>query len=158
MIASLACRRRTRSGNENLPGIICEMADDYQARSRGLGREEPLGCALEHLVRIPKPFSNPKLDRACRLSSSSAAGRTHSSASTVVLNGKAASSGSVLLMKHDIVDLYDCVPYHARIVVHEEPMARLVQDQVAGNLRHGGRARLLAPWSNGVNQGLPSLQ
>lgn len=36
--------------------------------------------------------------------------------------GKAVSSGCVRLLNHDIVDLYDRVPYHARIVVHQEPM------------------------------------
>lgn len=36
--------------------------------------------------------------------------------------GKAVSSGCVRLVNHDIVDLYDRVPYHARIVVHQEPM------------------------------------
>ncbi|WP_203427608.1 L,D-transpeptidase [Sinorhizobium sp. BG8] len=37
--------------------------------------------------------------------------------------GKAVSSGCVRLVNHDIVDLYERVPYHARIVVHQTPMA-----------------------------------
>ena len=40
--------------------------------------------------------------------------------------GKAVSSGCVRLVNHDIVDLYDRVPYHARIVVHQTPMVGLV--------------------------------
>jgi lipoprotein-anchoring transpeptidase ErfK/SrfK len=39
--------------------------------------------------------------------------------------GKAVSSGCVRLVNHDIVDLYERVPYHARIVVHQTPMAQL---------------------------------
>lgn len=35
--------------------------------------------------------------------------------------GKNVSSGCVRLVNHDIVDLYERVPYHARIVVHQEP-------------------------------------
>lgn len=38
--------------------------------------------------------------------------------------GKAVSSGCVRLLNHDIVDLYDRVPYHAPIVVHQAPLAR----------------------------------
>ncbi|CAD0216890.1 hypothetical protein QOV31_004793 (plasmid) [Agrobacterium fabrum] len=37
--------------------------------------------------------------------------------------GKAVSSGCVRLMNQDIVDLYDRVPFHAPIVVHQTPMA-----------------------------------
>jgi lipoprotein-anchoring transpeptidase ErfK/SrfK len=33
--------------------------------------------------------------------------------------GKAASSGCVRLINQDVIDLYDRVPYHARIVVHQ---------------------------------------
>ncbi|AJY46993.1 L,D-transpeptidase [Martelella endophytica] len=36
--------------------------------------------------------------------------------------GKSVSSGCVRLINHDIVDLYDRVPYHARIVVYQEPL------------------------------------
>lgn len=36
--------------------------------------------------------------------------------------GKAVSSGCVRLVNHDIVDLYERVPYHASIVVHQTPM------------------------------------
>ncbi len=39
--------------------------------------------------------------------------------------GKAVSSGCVRLLNHDIVDLYERVPYHARIVVYQTPMAGL---------------------------------
>ena len=39
--------------------------------------------------------------------------------------GKAVSSGCVRLLNHDIVDLYQRVPYHARIVVYQTPMAGL---------------------------------
>ncbi|MCO5733446.1 L,D-transpeptidase [Rhizobium sp. SSA_523] len=35
--------------------------------------------------------------------------------------GKSVSSGCVRLTNHDIVDLYDRIPYHARIVVHQAP-------------------------------------
>ncbi|CUX50205.1 hypothetical protein GGE29_004287 [Agrobacterium tumefaciens] len=35
---------------------------------------------------------------------------------------KAVSSGCVRLLNHDIVDLYDRVPYHAPIVVHHTPL------------------------------------
>ncbi len=38
--------------------------------------------------------------------------------------GKAVSSGCVRLINHDIVDLYQRVPYHARIVVYQGQMAR----------------------------------
>jgi lipoprotein-anchoring transpeptidase ErfK/SrfK len=38
--------------------------------------------------------------------------------------GKAVSSGCVRLLNHDIVDLYDRVPYHAPIVVHQAPLVR----------------------------------
>ncbi|SIQ29039.1 Lipoprotein-anchoring transpeptidase ErfK/SrfK [Rhizobium sp. RU20A] len=38
--------------------------------------------------------------------------------------GKAVSSGCVRLVNHDIVDLYERVPYHARIVVYQGAMAR----------------------------------
>lgn len=34
--------------------------------------------------------------------------------------GKSVSSGCVRLVNHDIVDLYERVPYHARIVVHQQ--------------------------------------
>lgn len=34
--------------------------------------------------------------------------------------GKSVSSGCVRLTNHDIIDLYDRVPYHARIVVHQQ--------------------------------------
>lgn len=37
--------------------------------------------------------------------------------------GKAVSSGCVRLVNQDVVDLYRRVPYHARIVVHQSPMA-----------------------------------
>lgn len=40
--------------------------------------------------------------------------------------GKAVSSGCVRLVNHDIVDLYERIPYHARIVVHQTPMVGLV--------------------------------
>ncbi len=40
--------------------------------------------------------------------------------------GKSVSSGCVRLINHDIVDLYGRVPYHARIVVHQEPFIRTV--------------------------------
>ncbi len=39
--------------------------------------------------------------------------------------GKAVSSGCVRLVNHDIVDLYERVPYHARIVVYQGEMARV---------------------------------
>jgi lipoprotein-anchoring transpeptidase ErfK/SrfK len=39
--------------------------------------------------------------------------------------GKAVSSGCVRLVNHDIVDLFERVPYHARIVVHQSPMVGL---------------------------------
>lgn len=39
--------------------------------------------------------------------------------------GKAVSSGCVRLVNHDIVDLYERVPFHARIVVHQTPMANV---------------------------------
>lgn len=35
--------------------------------------------------------------------------------------GKAMSSGCVRLLNQDVIDLYDRVPYHARIVVHQLP-------------------------------------
>jgi lipoprotein-anchoring transpeptidase ErfK/SrfK len=35
--------------------------------------------------------------------------------------GKSVSSGCVRLTNHDIVDLYQRIPYHARIVVHQAP-------------------------------------
>lgn len=35
--------------------------------------------------------------------------------------GKSVSSGCVRLVNHDIIDLYERVPYHARIIVHQEP-------------------------------------
>jgi lipoprotein-anchoring transpeptidase ErfK/SrfK len=35
--------------------------------------------------------------------------------------GKSVSSGCVRLINHDIVDLYERIPYHARIVVHQAP-------------------------------------
>jgi len=38
--------------------------------------------------------------------------------------GKAVSSGCVRLLNHDIVDLYDRVPHHAPIVVHQTPVLR----------------------------------
>ncbi|MDX3930000.1 MAG: L,D-transpeptidase [Shinella sp.] len=38
--------------------------------------------------------------------------------------GKAVSSGCVRLLNHDIVDLYERVPYHAPIVVHQTPLIR----------------------------------
>lgn len=37
--------------------------------------------------------------------------------------GKSVSSGCVRLVNHDIVDLYERIPYHARIVVHQTPLA-----------------------------------
>lgn len=37
--------------------------------------------------------------------------------------GKATSSGCVRLINQDAIDLYDRVPYHARIVVHQQPLA-----------------------------------
>lgn len=40
--------------------------------------------------------------------------------------GRAVSSGCVRLVNHDIVDLYQRVPYHARIVVHQTPMQGFV--------------------------------
>ncbi|NTA84796.1 L,D-transpeptidase [Agrobacterium tumefaciens] len=36
--------------------------------------------------------------------------------------GKATSSGCVRLVNQDVIDLYERVPYHARIVVHQEPL------------------------------------
>ncbi|MEP7456861.1 L,D-transpeptidase [Phyllobacterium sp. SB3] len=36
--------------------------------------------------------------------------------------GKATSSGCVRLINQDAIDLYDRVPYHARIVVHQSPL------------------------------------
>lgn len=36
--------------------------------------------------------------------------------------GKAVSSGCVRLLNHDIVDIYERVPFHAPIVVHQGPM------------------------------------
>ncbi|WP_310416197.1 L,D-transpeptidase [Mycoplana sp. BE70] len=36
--------------------------------------------------------------------------------------GKAVSAGCVRLMNQDVIDLYKRVPYHARIVVHQEPL------------------------------------
>ncbi|SDP68545.1 Lipoprotein-anchoring transpeptidase ErfK/SrfK [Phyllobacterium sp. YR620] len=35
--------------------------------------------------------------------------------------GKATSSGCVRLVNQDVIDLYDRVPYHARIIVHQAP-------------------------------------
>lgn len=35
--------------------------------------------------------------------------------------GKSVSSGCVRLINYDIVDLYERIPYHARIVVHQAP-------------------------------------
>ncbi|WP_287188275.1 L,D-transpeptidase, partial [Mesorhizobium sp.] len=43
--------------------------------------------------------------------------------------GKATSSGCVRLVNQDVIDLYDRVPYHARIVVHQTPLSPL-QTQV----------------------------
>jgi lipoprotein-anchoring transpeptidase ErfK/SrfK len=43
--------------------------------------------------------------------------------------GKATSSGCVRLVNQDVLDLYTRVPYHARIVVHQEPL-RSVPAQV----------------------------
>jgi lipoprotein-anchoring transpeptidase ErfK/SrfK len=37
--------------------------------------------------------------------------------------GKATSSGCVRLVNQDVIDLYTRVPYHARIVVHQEALA-----------------------------------
>lgn len=37
--------------------------------------------------------------------------------------GKATSSGCVRLVNQDVIDLYVRVPYHARIVVHQQPLA-----------------------------------
>lgn len=37
--------------------------------------------------------------------------------------GKATSSGCVRLVNQDVIDLYTRVPHHARIVVHQAPMA-----------------------------------
>jgi len=37
--------------------------------------------------------------------------------------GKATSSGCVRLVNQDVLDLYKRVPYHARIVVHQAPIA-----------------------------------
>jgi lipoprotein-anchoring transpeptidase ErfK/SrfK len=37
--------------------------------------------------------------------------------------GKATSSGCVRLVNQDVIDLYRRVPHHARIVVHQSPMA-----------------------------------
>ena len=37
--------------------------------------------------------------------------------------GKATSSGCVRLVNQDVIDLYQRVPHHARIVVHQAPMA-----------------------------------
>ncbi|MBP0615224.1 L,D-transpeptidase [Jiella mangrovi] len=42
--------------------------------------------------------------------------------------GGANSSGCVRLVNQDVIDLYERVPYHARIVVHQAPM----NDRVAG--------------------------
>ncbi|KAA1180158.1 L,D-transpeptidase [Rhizobium tropici] len=36
--------------------------------------------------------------------------------------GKAASSGCVRLVNQDVIDLYERIPYHARIVVHQSPL------------------------------------
>lgn len=36
--------------------------------------------------------------------------------------GKAVSSGCVRLVNHDVIDLYERVPYHARIVVYQTPI------------------------------------
>ncbi|MVA58503.1 L,D-transpeptidase [Agrobacterium vitis] len=36
--------------------------------------------------------------------------------------GKATSSGCVRLVNQDVIDLYERVPYHARIVVHQSPI------------------------------------
>ncbi|WP_309769200.1 L,D-transpeptidase [Agrobacterium larrymoorei] len=37
--------------------------------------------------------------------------------------GKATSSGCVRLVNQDVIDLYQRVPYHARIVVHQGPLS-----------------------------------
>lgn len=39
--------------------------------------------------------------------------------------GKAVSSGCVRLVNQDVLDLYTRVPYHARIVVYQEPLDRM---------------------------------
>lgn len=39
--------------------------------------------------------------------------------------GKATSSGCVRLMNQDAIDLYERVPYHARIVVYQTPLTRV---------------------------------
>jgi lipoprotein-anchoring transpeptidase ErfK/SrfK len=36
--------------------------------------------------------------------------------------GKASSSGCVRLVNQDVIDLYERVSYHARIVVHQSPL------------------------------------
>ena len=38
--------------------------------------------------------------------------------------GNATSSGCVRRVNQDVIDLYDRVPYHARIVVHQEALER----------------------------------
>jgi lipoprotein-anchoring transpeptidase ErfK/SrfK len=40
--------------------------------------------------------------------------------------GKSVSSGCVRLVNHDIVDLYERVPHHARIVVHQGAAANII--------------------------------
>jgi lipoprotein-anchoring transpeptidase ErfK/SrfK len=40
--------------------------------------------------------------------------------------GKAASAGCVRLVNQDAIDLYDRVPYHAPIVVHQSPISAAV--------------------------------
>lgn len=40
--------------------------------------------------------------------------------------GKAVSSGCVRLLNHDIVDLYERIPHHAPIVVHQTPIESYV--------------------------------
>ncbi|KQV73279.1 L,D-transpeptidase [Rhizobium sp. Root1220] len=47
--------------------------------------------------------------------------------------GKAVSSGCVRLMNHDIVDLYERVPYHARIKVFQAPMPQPQQPDTSLN-------------------------
>ena len=41
--------------------------------------------------------------------------------------GKATSSGCVRLVNQDVIDLYQRVQYHARIVVHQQPLVAQVQ-------------------------------
>lgn len=59
--------------------------------------------------------------------------------------GKATSSGCVRLVNQDVIDLYTRVPYHARIVVHQRPLAPpQAQAQAQGQGQGQGQAQAQA--------------